>query len=273
MHVMSTVPETLWDLEKEKAFEKKMKEHHLEWTQNAEKMAHQFLNDARGLLVEAGVPENDVSVILQKKKAGFARDIIEESKKAYEAVVVGRGGFSQQGDPFHGSISNKIVEKTHHIPVWVVGSDARAKSMLLAVDGSENSGKAVNHAGTIAAITEIEITLFHVVRKFRFLNDPTLSDHEIEGFWEEIKSDIPRMFRSYKARLEKAGVTASRISSKANLDRPSRSGDILKEAKEGGYGTIVMGRRGLSKVHDFLMGRVTYKVLNRAENLAVWIVP
>jgi nucleotide-binding universal stress UspA family protein len=53
----------------------------------------------------------------------------------------------------------------------------------------------------------------------------------------------------------------------------TRAGDILKEAKDGGYGTIVMGRRGLSKVHEFLMGRVTNKVLHRAEGFAVWIVP
>jgi len=39
------------------------------------------------------------------------------------------------------------------------------------------------------------------------------------------------------------------------------------------YVLIVMGRRGLSKVHEFLMGRVTNKVLSRAEGLAVWIVP
>jgi len=34
-----------------------------------------------------------------------------------------------------------------------------------------------------------------------------------------------------------------------------------------------MGRRGLSKVREFLMGRVTSKVLSRAEGFAVWIVP
>ena len=49
--------------------------------------------------------------------------------------------------------------------------------------------------------------------------------------------------------------------------------EAKKEAQEGNYGTIVMGRRGLSKVHEFLMGRVTNKVLNRAEGFAVWIVP
>jgi nucleotide-binding universal stress UspA family protein len=34
-----------------------------------------------------------------------------------------------------------------------------------------------------------------------------------------------------------------------------------------------MGRRGLSKVREFLMGRVSKKVLDRGEGFAVWIVP
>ena len=90
---------------------------------------------------------------------------------------------------------------------------------------------------------------------------------------EEVKKDIPRMVGLYKARLEKAGVKDSRISTQVNLHSSSRAKDILTEAQEGVYGTIVMGRRGLSKVHEFLLGRVTNKVLHRAEGFAVWIVP
>jgi nucleotide-binding universal stress UspA family protein len=273
MHVMPTAPETLWDLEKDTHFKKKMTRKYVEWTKNARQLAEQFLNEALDLLVEAGIPENWVGIVLQERKAGIARDIIEESFQDYEAVVVGRGGLSKEEGPFLGSVSNKIVEKIHDIPVWVIGGDAQAKKILLAVDASENSRKVVNYVGTIAASSEAEITLFHVVRKFEFLDDLSLRHGEVEGFWEEVMSDIPRMFRSYKVSLETAGVTASRISSHAILDRSSRSGDILREAQEGAYGTIVMGRRGLSKVNDFLMGRVTNKVLNQAEDFAVWILP
>ena len=81
------------------------------------------------------------------------------------------------------------------------------------------------------------------------------------------------MFRAYQESLEKAGVLAARISTKYTQQSHTRAGEILREAKDGDYGTIVMGRRGLSKVHEFLMGRVTNKVLSRAEGFAVWIVP
>ena len=273
MHVMPTAPETLYDLEKDSHFRDKMRAKYAQWTRNTRKLAQQFLNEATDLLAQAGIPENDVGVVIQERKVGIARDIIEEAVKGYEAVVVGRGGLSKQEGPFVGSVSNKIVEKIHDIPVWVIGGDIQTKKLLLAVDASENSRKTVNYVGRFAASAEAEITLFHVVRKFAFLDDPTLHRGEIEGFWEEVKSDIPRMFRSYKVSLEKAGVASSRILSEATLDKSSRSEDILRQARKGAYGTIVMGRRGLSKVSDFLMGRVTNKVLNQAEEFAVWIVP
>ena len=273
MQVIPPAPETLLDLEKEYFFKDFMGEHRIEWNKKAEKVAQAFLDKALNLLVAGGVPKNKIGVILRERKVGTARDIIEESLRGYKAVVVGRGGLSRPGQPFLGSVSNKIVEKIQDVPVWVVGREIRTRKMLLAVDASENSRKAVNYVGTVAAASEAEITLFHVVRKFGYLEDPTLRQGEIEGFWEEVKSDIPRMFRSYQLSLEKAGVTPSRISSEAMLDSPSRSGDIIREAREGAYGTIVMGRRGLSKVRDFLMGRVTNKVLNQAEDFAVWIVP
>ncbi|MGD8437839.1 MAG: universal stress protein, partial [Syntrophobacterales bacterium] len=133
MHVLPTAPETLGDLEKDVHFKEKMTTQYVEWTQNARQLAQQFLDDALDLLIGAGIPENEVGVVLQERKVGIARDIIEESVRGYEAVVVGRGGLSNREGPFLGSVSNKIVEKINAIPVWVIGSEARARKMLLAV--------------------------------------------------------------------------------------------------------------------------------------------
>ena len=113
-------------------------------------VAQHFLNKALDLLVAGGVPKNDVAVILQKRKVGIARDIIEESLRGYKAIVIGRGGLSRPGQPFLGSVSNKIVEKIQDTPVWVIGRDIRTKKMLLPVDASENARKAVNYVGNVS---------------------------------------------------------------------------------------------------------------------------
>jgi len=273
IHVMPTAPDTFWDLEKEAYFKEKIQTQYTEWKKNTEETAQRFLDDARNVLIEAGVTANDVRVILQEREVGIARDIVGQSARGYDAVVVGRRGLSKLADLFLGSVANKIVEVVKDTSVWVVGDNINSKRMLLAVDASKNASKAVDYVGKIAKASDVEITLFHAVRRFGFLDDPTLRDYEVEGFWEEVKRDIPRMVRYYKERLEKAGIEGSRISSQVNLHSSSRAKDILTEAREGAYGTIVMGRRGLSRVREFLMGRVTNKVLHRAEGFAVWVVP
>jgi nucleotide-binding universal stress UspA family protein len=237
--------------------------------------AEGFLENAKNFMMKADVPENHVDALIQERQQGIARDIIAESRKGYDAVVVGRRGLSKLQDLFLGSVSQKIVETIKEIPVAVIGGDIRSKRMLVAVDASENSRKAVDYAGRLATATEADLTLYHVVRKcgIGFLDDLSLGDEEINGFMEQVEMDIKRMFRSYKSHLENAGVPPSRISTKRTLLSYSRSGDILREASEAACGTIVLGRRGLSRVHQFSMGRVTNKVLIRAAEYAVWIVP
>lgn len=276
MYVMPTAPETFWDLERDAFFKEKMKGKYAQWKRNTKKAAEAFLDDLRNILAKAKFKKDDMGVILEERKVGIARDIIEECGQGYDAIVVGRRGLSKLEDIFLGSVSNKIVQGVDNVPVWVVGGDIRSTKMLLAVDSSENSRKAVDYVGGFAADSKAELTLYHVVRSLDlgFAVDIAIKDEEMEEhLTEEVGKNIAPMFRSYMASLKKAGVAPARISTKTTMESYTRAGDILKEAKQGGYGTIVMGRRGLSKVREFLMGRVTNKVLSRAEGFAVWIVP
>jgi nucleotide-binding universal stress UspA family protein len=276
MHVLSTEPESFRDMEKEQLFSRKMRTKQAEWIRKEKESAQEFLEETRHILLKANLREGNVGLILQERQVGIARDIIAESSKGYDAVVIGRQGSSKFRDIFLGSVSYKIVQAVGDIPVWVIGGDVRSRKMLIAVDGSKNSRKAVDYVGNFAAANGAEVTLFNAVREFRLamLDISTPGGEEIEEkILAELEKDVQRMFDTYRRRLEKAGVEARGISSKYTLQSRSRSGDILKEAKEGDFGTIVMGRRGLSRVHEFPLGRVTTKVLNRADLFALWIVP
>jgi nucleotide-binding universal stress UspA family protein len=46
----------------------------------------------------------------------------------------------------------------------------------------------------------------------------------------------------------------------------------MDKAREEGYGTIVVGRRGLSRVHEFCMGRVSNKLIQMGREQAVWVI-
>ena len=276
MHVVSTEPEPFRDTANEHLFSRKMQTKQADWIRREKESAQEFLEETRHILLKANLGEGNVGVSLRERQVGIARDIIAESSRGYDAVVIGRQGSSRFRDIFLGSISYKIVQAVVDTPVWVIGEDIRSRKILVPVDGSRNSRKAVDYVGTFASFNGAEVTLFNAVREFRLamLDISTPGEEKIEEkILAELEKDVQRMFASYRRRLEKAGIEARGISSKYTLQSRSRSGDILQEAKEGDFGTIVMGRRGLSSVHEFPLGRVTTKVLNRADHFALWIVP
>ncbi len=279
MHVRSSVPKTLRDLDKEAFFREQMEHKYNQWKRKREKAVEAFLIDANDLLVKARVDEDRIRVILQDEKVGVARDILAESGRGYDAIVLGRSGFSKPQGFFLGSVSRKIAEGVKgvkNIPVWVVGGEIKSRKILLAVDVSENSHRVVVYAGDFTASTEAELTLYHVVRSFGvgIVDENSILDEEMkERFVEEVQNDVPRMFRRYTETLKKSGVASTKISNKHTFPSYSRAGDILRETERGGYGTVVLGRRGLSTAPEFSMGGVTNKVLSRAKGFAVWIVP
>ena len=72
--------------------------------------------------------------------------------------------------------------------------------------------------------------------------------------------------------MENVGIEGDRISTKIVTGVSSRAKAVVEEAKNGGYSTIVVGRRGLSRVEEFFMGRVSKKVMQLAQEMAVWVV-
>jgi nucleotide-binding universal stress UspA family protein len=90
---------------------------------------------------------------------------------------------------------------------------------------------------------------------------------------EQLGAETQAMFRRYRNILMDHGIQDDRITTKTVTQATSRAASILDEARSNGYGTLVMGRRGLSRVYGFLTGRVTDKILHQGEGLAVWICP
>ena len=80
------------------------------------------------------------------------------------------------------------------------------------------------------------------------------------------------VFEEATSRLEKAGFGGKQITTRTATGVLSRAGAIIEKALKGGYGTVVVGRRGLSEVEEFSMGRVSNKVIHMAKELAVWVV-
>jgi nucleotide-binding universal stress UspA family protein len=147
-------------------------------------------------------------------RSGVARDILYESKQNYDLLVVGRTGISKIDHITLGSVASKLVDVVAHPPVIVGGENTKSKKLLIAIDGSTGSMKAVRCAGTLLDSAECEILTYQT----------------------------------------------------------GRAAVIVKTATKGGYDTIVLGRRGLTAVGEFKIGRVSRKILQFAYRSTLWIV-
>ncbi|MFH1480427.1 MAG: universal stress protein, partial [Pseudomonadota bacterium] len=83
---------------------------------------------------------------------------------------------------------------------------------------------------------------------------------------------IAAVFVKAEGRLLRSGFESRQVTNKIIQGVESRAAAIVQEAREGGYGTIVVGRRGVSMVKDFFIGRVSNKVIQLARDQAVWVV-
>jgi nucleotide-binding universal stress UspA family protein len=277
MNVQPAAPEeAFWQVNLDEDFKRGMMEKYEEARAQCTSEATESLQSCKSVLVSAGFSDSSIGIIGQECKQGIARDIIAESFRGYDAVVVGRRGLGKMESLLLGSVSNKIIQRVNTTPVWVVGGDVRSRRILLAVDGSDEAFRAVQYAAGFAAGSQAEVALCHVVRQMglEVFASPLPTDEELDKqLRQKAMFDIQAMFNKCRNCLVKAGIAADHVVDLCRFGSMSRAADILMEARSGDYGTIVLGRRGISKVREFLMGRVTSKVLNGAEGLAVWVVP
>jgi nucleotide-binding universal stress UspA family protein len=257
-HVMTKVPESFWDMEKEPTLRQKIGDTGA-WESQQKKQIQEFMERSRCLFLDKNVPEDAVGIKIQERKVGIARDIIHESQKNYDGVVVGRWGMSMLKDFLWGSIANKLLGRLTHVPLCVVGGTPQVDKILVGLDASQGAMRAVDYVGTMVS-TYLKVTLYHAVR--------ALDDEISHKAGESMKS----VFEKATNRLEDAGFGRNQITSKTAMGVLSRSGALIHYALKGGYGTIVVGRRGLSEVEEFPMGRVSNKVIHMARELAVWVV-
>ncbi len=258
-NVHSKIPEGYWDLERNSSVGWRMSEARA-WDKEREKAIQEYMQKAEKILWRAGFPKESVKVKIHNRKRGFARDIAKEAERDYDGVLVGRKGMSNLKDLVLGSIATKLIGKISFVPILVVGKKPQAGSVLLALDASENAMRAVVYVGGLLGGSDFEVRLIHVIR----------SDNP--EYVNEKKMEMNGVFDEAKGVLIESGFSPNRITTKIITGVRSRAAAVAQEAKDGGYGTIVVGRRGLSRVRDFLMGCVSNKLINLAKNHAVWVV-
>ena len=270
-HVFNSVPESYWDLEKDPRSISTVKQVR-SWEIGQRKRINQYMEQASQFLLKAGVTPESITIKIQNRKKGIARDIIREARNGYDAVVTRRRGMTGLRRIVLGSVATKLLTKITFLPLILVGKLTPNHKILLAFDGSENAVDAVIFVVSLLGGCDYEVSLFHVIRSDGEGKPEQRHILSSKEFAKVAGKEMASSLIAAQTELIMAGFKANKVSTQIVKRAISRAGAIADRAKQKNFGTIVMGRRGHSNVRDFFVGRVTNKVIHLAKDRTVWVV-
>jgi nucleotide-binding universal stress UspA family protein len=235
-----------------------------------------FMDQSRKKFMDAGFSEDTIDIRIQNRVVGLARDIVAETKKGYTALAIGRTGTGKHTGLLLGSIASKILGALAKETICLVVGQPDPREILVAMDGSPGAMKAVDYVADLFGGSNKEVILFHAMRHlgfpFMMTGDASRMKKIEKMFWSEDQEVMEQVFKDAKARLFKAGFKAAQVRTKIIKGVTSRAVSLTGKAITNVYGTLVVGRTGVSQVDEFNIGRVCNKVIHHAENMAVWVI-
>lgn len=156
---------------------------------------------------------------------------------------------------------------------------------LVTLDCMPDCLKIIDYLGRVLNGSEkCEFTLFHILPtaspdKLRMETVQRIerihaTRPDLDGyFWryeDEVKME--RCFGEARAKLVLSGFADSSITSAFGVESGDLADIILAKAADLGCSTIVLGRKRLGRVKEFLLGSVSSTVLRMARGSAVWVI-
>lgn len=138
------------------------------------------------------------------------------------------------------------------------------KGILVAVDGSEPAARAVETAARMAAAENAPLYLLNVIRDMQFpqaLSRMAEVERLVGTRSDVLQFVADKILGEAKDRAKKGGVKSPELIT-ASGDPATR---IIEAANEKGVDLIVVGTRGLSGMAGALLGSVSRKVSNIAD--------
>ncbi|MBU1180967.1 MAG: universal stress protein [Proteobacteria bacterium] len=238
--------------------------------------ALELLSEYREKLIRLGVKAGDIDQITQLRRHNVAKDLLDYAEKENVcALLVGRRGISYVAEMMLGSVTSELLIRTKLIPIWIVDNQVQSRNIVVAVDGSPGSLRAVDHVSFVQAGSKSDkITFLHIVPKFSdFCSiEPVKKDEEIDALIKTSDQKCIDCFYDQAVKiLQQAGYSKKDIEFKRFEHRWFIGKAIVEEAKKLNAGTIVIGKSSSGQA-DYI-GKVARYVINKTVNRAIWLVP
>lgn len=146
------------------------------------------------------------------------------------------------------------------------------KKILVAVDGTDTARRALRYLATmVGSVAGVEICLLHIAPEpppYYYLEGHSLKEYALAK-----NAAAAVIFAEAREILSELGLSGGAVSCQNYLTASgeSISDGILAVQKQGGYGTVVVGKRGVSKAEEFLFGSISNAVVQKCD-FTVWVV-
>ncbi|MFO7600631.1 MAG: universal stress protein [Candidatus Desulfacyla sp.] len=227
-------------------------------TRKSETTGRQALETARAHLLKNGFEPDQVITKLQGRRVSKVMEIIQEGTRGlYDAVVLGRRGLSWLEQAFDESVTKGLLEEACTFPIWVCRRpDMDRQHVLACVDGSAASDRMVDHIAHILHLEKRQsVTVIAVGKKGR-IDD----------------KDTGTILSKSREILISRGFSSERIHLKG-IEESAVSKVILKEADEGRFAAVAVGRTGTGQglLKKIFVGSVSQALFQELQGAALWL--
>jgi nucleotide-binding universal stress UspA family protein len=277
-----TISPAIPPIYREEAHDPAIRKQFAAWKKKREEEAKHFIDAATKVLVKGGLKRNRVKGKYEHQLVGVARDIVREADAGqFDACVVGKKGMGWFGSTFLGSITDKLLEISEDHPVWLVeGKKWKSRKMLIAMDDTSYAVELARYVGTMMeGLEDVEILFYHHCAPFTEELSPEerkkLKEAEARAVERE-KEEMSHFFEEAKRILMDLGLEEENVNYEFHYDKSARpkkvTQAILEKLQKGGYGTLVIGRKGATHAREFRLGSVAMRIVAESKDCAVWVV-
>ncbi len=146
------------------------------------------------------------------------------------------------------------------------------EKFLIALDETETSLKAVEYVGRMTqSLANVSICLLHIYPEPP--PDYSHSGGDLVAYKAAREIRAEKIFVQAEQILINGGISLESVSRDVHMaEGKTISQAVLEVQKKGGHGTVVAGKRGVSKAEEFLFGSISNALARDIHGFAAWIV-
>lgn len=230
------------------------------YREHVSKPTSRILEAAHRLLEDAPIRVNTLA------KFGSPADQLVALAPEYDLTVVGSYGKHERKQPGLGPISGQVMQLADaNVMVGRELVNEDGYRVLVALDSSEASFKALRALGSFFDVSTLDVTLMHVVElpwAHIGLENWAVTEEEVSELEDyqaqlehELRQDAQTVIDRGLHQLEQWHVPASAI-----IEEGDPALELISHAEEGGYDLVVAGATGASDVKHARIGSVSMKL-------------